>query len=116
MLIVFTCVHYRLVRLEGSTTPQGYMGYIFWGISTSHFIIPFIGLFFNTFFEQFSKIFLFILYNMPTAAMRSFFMPGILTMYIQIPLPTKKEYRLLPILHIIILFVISNYTYHVVPD
>lgn len=52
-----------------------------------------------------------------TAAMRSFFMPGKIKVYVlKIPLPTKKEYRLVPILHIIIQLVVPNGTYHVVPD
>ena len=45
VLIVFTCVHYRLVRLEGSTTPQGYnfVGKRFRTRKASYltFIVPF---------------------------------------------------------------------------
>lgn len=100
MLIVFTCVHYRLVRLESSTTPQG-MLVCFCGYSypTLHCNISILRLSI-AFCTKFQKLFCTYFTTHSTAAMRSFFMPGKIKVYVlKILLPSgtnKKGLCILP--------------------
>lgn len=102
VLIVFTCVHYQVVRLEGSTTPQG-MLVCFCGYSypTLHCNISILRLSI-VFSTNFQKLFCIYFTTHSTASGGLFLCPEILKIHTQnyqsCCWHNKKEYRhLLPI-------------------